>query len=124
MGVDELKPIEPTGAPDRRDLGHDPEPDLTPRPMPPGVKPSPPPIYGRPWFQRLMGVVIAAGGTLKAYAATKYIGVGVLALCKQYMDWAGIEDGGRVAWIDKAVEIIRAMLTALSKWIKKRGDVK
>jgi len=124
MNLHDMQPIEPTGSPDRRDLGHDPEPDLTPRPVPPDVKPSAPPWYGRPWFGYLMGVVIATGETLKAYAATKYIGVGILALCKQYIDWAGIEDAGRVEWIDKVVEIIRAVLDALSKWIKKRGDVK
>lgn len=124
MNLSEMQPIKPTGSPDRRDPGHDPGPDLTLRPMPPDVKREAPPWYGRPWFGYFMGAVIAAGGSLRAFAPTRYIGVGILALCKQYIDWAGIEDAGRVEWIDKVVEIIRAMLTALSKWIKKRGDVK
>lgn len=116
-----MMPIKPTGSPDRRDPGHDPEPDLTLRPMPPDVKPSAPPWYGRAWFGYLMGAVIAAGGSLKAFAPTRYIGVGILALCKQYMDWSGIDETERSGWIDKVIEAIRAALTALQKILKARS---
>jgi hypothetical protein len=117
----DMIPIEPTGQPDRRDVGHDPEPDLTLRPEPPDVKPEDPPWYGRAWFGYLMGAVIAAGGSLKAFAPTRYIGVGILAMCKQYMDWAGIDEPERIGWIEKVIEAIRAALTALQKILKARS---
>ena len=97
-----------------------PEPHLDPVPVPPG---SPAkvtvPIYGRQWFAYSMGAIVTVGGILAVIPQTVYIGLGITTLCGGWLAWAGIKDNKTGTWIDRVLEIIRAILEALEKWLKK-----
>lgn len=103
----------------------EPAPHLDPVPVPPG---SPAkvtvPIYGRAWFAYAMGAIVTAGGILAVIPSTVYIGIGITTLCGGWLAWAGLDrqrSAGGATWIDKVLEVIRALLKALDKWIKSKG---
>ena len=103
-----------------------PEPHFEPVDVPGGSLPAVTvPIYGRGWFAYVMGALTLAGGILAVIPQTTYIGVGITTLCGGWLTWAGLDRTRKSApgnWIDKVIELIRAILEALQKWYnKKRG---
>lgn len=97
-----------------------PEPHLDPVPVPAPIDTSVKvPVYGRAWFAYIMGGLTLVGGVLTVIPQTVYIGIGITTLCGGWLAWAGIKQQKTGTWIDRVLEIIRAILEALEKWLKK-----